>query len=65
MLVFQGLNDTRCPARQLRVYEGRMREAGKSIQVEWFDAGHGGITPDQAIAFHEQMLQFANDVLSD
>ena len=65
VLIFQGLNDTRCPARQLRVYEARMREAGKPIQVEWFDAGHGGLTPDQRIAFHEQALQFADDVLSD
>jgi hypothetical protein len=56
---------TRCPARQLRAYEARMREAGRSIHVEWFDAGHGGLTPDQRIAFHEQALQFAGDILSD
>ena len=42
-----------------------MREAGRSIHVEWFDAGHGGLTPDQRIAFHEQALQFAGEILSD
>ena len=36
LLVLQGENDTRCPARQMRV----LRDLGKSID-NWFDAGHG------------------------
>ena len=33
ILVLQGENDTRCPARQMRVYEQRLKELDKSIEV--------------------------------
>ena len=37
----QGRNDARCPARQAEVYISAAERAGKTIEVEWFDAGHG------------------------
>lgn len=40
LVVIQGLNDTRCPAHQMQVYEQAMRDAGKDITVHWVDAGH-------------------------
>lgn len=63
VLVIQGANDTRCPARQMRVYEATLREQGKDIQVEWFDAGHGSLSVDERIHHMETMLRFAYRVL--
>jgi dipeptidyl aminopeptidase/acylaminoacyl peptidase len=63
LLIIQGCNDTRCPARPVELYEARMRELGKPIEVEWFDAGHGSLETEQAIRHHERMLRFAYQVL--
>ena len=59
ILVLQGENDTRCPARQMRVYEQRLNELGKSIDIYWFDAGHGSLAIDEQIKHQELMLRFA------
>ena len=59
ILVLQGENDTRCPARQMRVYEERLKELGKSIEVHWFDAGHGSLDTEERIRQQEKMLDFA------
>jgi dipeptidyl aminopeptidase/acylaminoacyl peptidase len=61
--VIQGSNDTRCPSRQMRAYEEKMRELGKEIELIWFDAGHGSFAIEQNIEHTEQMLQFAYGVL--
>ena len=63
ILVLQGANDTRCPARQMKVYESKLKELGKSIEVHWFDAGHGSLKIEEQIAHQELMLRFANRVL--
>jgi dipeptidyl aminopeptidase/acylaminoacyl peptidase len=63
LLVIQGRNDTRCPARQMEEYEEKMRALGKPIEVVWFDAGHGSLDVEQAIAQQEQMLHFAERIL--
>lgn len=63
ILVLQGENDTRCPARQMRVYESKLKNLGKSIEVRWFDAGHGSLDIDEQIAHQEHMLRFAYQVL--
>ena len=63
ILVLQGENDTRCPARQMRVYEQRLKELGKSIEVHWFDAGHGSLDIEEQISQQEKMLDFAYRVL--
>ena len=63
ILVIQGANDTRCPARQMRAYEERLKEFGKEIQVHWFDAGHGSRAKDQQIQHMELMLNWAYRVL--
>ena len=64
LLVIQGANDTRCPARQMQVFEQKMKELGKSIDVQWFDAGHGSRAIEQSIEQQERMLRFAAKVLS-
>jgi dienelactone hydrolase len=58
ILVIQGLNDTRCPRRQMEVYEAHLKELGKDIEVLWFDAGHGVGNTEQAIGFMEHTLAF-------
>ena len=63
LLVLQGENDTRCPARQMRVYEQRLKELGKSIEVHWFDGGHGSLDTEEQIEHQELMLGFAYRVL--
>ncbi|MCY4018106.1 MAG: prolyl oligopeptidase family serine peptidase [Chloroflexi bacterium] len=64
LLVIQGANDTRCPARQMRVFESMLKDLGKSIDVRWFDAGHGSRAIEQSIEHQELMLRFAAKVLS-
>ncbi len=63
VLVIQGSNDSRCPPRPMCMYEARMKELGKQIEVHWFDAGHGLYVVDQAIQHQELMLEFAYRVL--
>lgn len=63
ILVLQGENDTRCPARQMQVYEKRLKELGKSIDIYWFDAGHGSLAVEEQIKHQELMLEFAYRVL--
>jgi dienelactone hydrolase len=63
ILVIQGENDTRTPARQLRVYEEKLKSLGKQIEVHWFNAGHGSRAQEQQIEHQELMLNFAYRVL--
>ena len=63
MLVIQGANDTRCPSRQMKVYEQKLKDAGKEIQIHWFDAGHGSRAMEQNIEHQELMLRWAYRVL--
>ncbi len=63
ILVLQGANDTRCPARQMRVYEQKLKELDKSIQVHWFDAGHGSLDIEETIQHQELVLRFAYRLL--
>ena len=63
LLVIQGRNDTRCPERQMEAYEARMRELGKPIEVQWFEAGHGSHDVKLQINEQEEMMKFAYRVL--
>ena len=64
IMVLQGSNDTRCPARQMKVYEEKLKSLGKQIDVHWFDAGHGSRAQEQNIEHLELKLRFAFDVLN-
>ena len=67
VLIIQGRNDARTPSRPIEVYEARLRELGKRIEVYWFETGHAGAFMDteQAIRHQERMLTFAQRVLPD
>jgi len=62
LLVIQGRHDTRCPPRQMEVYEAKMKRLGKDIEVVWFDAGHGTGAAEELIAWYDRMLGFARRV---
>ncbi len=63
VLVIQGSNDTRCPARQMRAYEARLKSLGKQIHVHWFEAGHGSRAQEQQVEHQEHKLRFAYRIL--
>ncbi len=63
VLIIQGRNDTRTPARPIAEYERRMRELNKRIDVDWFEAGHGSYVVEQQIEHQELMHQFVDKVL--
>jgi dipeptidyl aminopeptidase/acylaminoacyl peptidase len=63
VLIIQGRNDTRAPARPIEVFEQTLKALGKSIEVHWFDAGHLGVGIEQDIQDLEIMLGFAYRVL--
>ncbi len=63
LLIIQGRNDTRTPARPIEIYEQKLKELGKFIEVHWFDAGHLGAGVEQDIEDYEIMLRFAYKVL--
>ena len=63
LLVIQGRNDTRCPSRQMEAFEAKMRSLGKSIDVRWFDAGHGTSETERRMEHQAWMLDFAHRVI--
>lgn len=65
LLIIQGRNDTRTPARPMQAYEAKMKELGKDVTVHWFDAGHIGSFADMelSISHQEMMMSFARKVL--
>lgn len=64
VLIIQGRHDTRTPPRSVELYEAKMKALGKSIEVHWFEAGHGSLAVEQQIEHQEHMLRFAYRVLS-
>jgi dienelactone hydrolase len=63
IFIIQGRNDTRCPPRQVEVYEAKMKALGKDIEVHWFDAGHISMDTERQIKDQELFLRFAYRVL--
>jgi len=65
LLVIQGRNDMRCPARPMEAYAEKMRSLGKPFEIDWFDAGHGRVSTEMLIAFQERQLDFAYRIVSN
>ena len=63
VLIIQGRHDTRTPARPIELYEQRLKNLGKSVEVHWFDEGHLGAGVEQDIKHFELMLKFVYRVL--
>lgn len=45
--------------------DARMQALGKPFEIDWFDAGHGGLEVEQLIAFQERMLIFAHRIVRE
>jgi dienelactone hydrolase len=63
LLVIQGRNDARCPARQMEEYVAEARRLGKSLEIDWFDAGHGHGAIEMRIAWCRRSIEFVESVL--
>jgi dipeptidyl aminopeptidase/acylaminoacyl peptidase len=63
VLIIQGRNDTRTPARPAEMYVQKLQALGKLVEVHWFDAGHLGAGVELDIEHFEIMLRFAYRVL--
>ena len=59
VLIIQGRNDTRTPARPVERYVERLVARGHPVEIEWFDAGHLGGDDELSIAHQARMLEFA------
>lgn len=55
---------TESKSRSVQVYEEKMKQLGKPIEVFWFDAGHGSLDVEKQIDHQERMLRFAYQVLN-
>jgi len=64
VLIIQGRNDTRTPARPVERYVERLQARHHPVEIEWFDAGHiGGAADDELAVRHQRlMLEFAKRV---
>jgi len=63
VLIIQGRNDTRTPARPVEAFENRMKALGKEIVVHWYNEGHAGAGVSQEIEHQELMMHFAYQAL--
>ena len=63
LLVIQGKNDTRCPPRQMKAYEEKMKSLGKQIEVFWFDAGHGSRAREQRLENQQIRMRFVHNLM--
>ncbi|GGS85664.1 S9 family peptidase [Streptomyces chromofuscus] len=54
-----GVNDPRCPIRQIENYVGRLEERGAVHEVYRYDAGHGSLVVDERIKQVRLELDFA------
>lgn len=65
VLILQGKNDTRTPARPVAMYAEKLEALGKQIELHWFETGHAGSRADisKAIEHMELQLDFVDRVL--
>ncbi|AEW95300.1 MULTISPECIES: S9 family peptidase [Streptomycetaceae] len=49
VFISAGMNDPRCPIRQIDNYVGRLAELGKVHEVYRYDAGHGSLVVEERI----------------
>jgi dipeptidyl aminopeptidase/acylaminoacyl peptidase len=58
LLITAGVNDPRCPIRQIDNYLGRLRELGRPAEEYRYDAGHGSMVVDEAVREMAAELDF-------
>ncbi len=55
LLVMAGLNDPRCPIRQVENYLARLDELGTGYEIYRYEAGHGALVTEERI--HQMQLE--------
>ena len=58
VLVLAGVNDPRCPLRQIENWLSAAEEQGKDVEVYRFDAGHGSLVVEERIRQMRAELEF-------
>jgi dipeptidyl aminopeptidase/acylaminoacyl peptidase len=64
VLILQGRNDTRTPARPIERYVERLQARSHDVAIEWFEAGHLGGDDELSIRHQHLMVDFAKRVLA-
>ena len=60
VMILAGLNDPRCPIRQIENYIAKLEELGKPHEVYRYEAGHGSLVVDESIRQLEIQIAFAS-----
>jgi dipeptidyl aminopeptidase/acylaminoacyl peptidase len=63
LLIIQGRNDARCPARQMEDYVERAARLGKDVTIDWFEAGHGHGATETRIEWCHRAIEFVESKL--
>jgi dienelactone hydrolase len=63
LLIVQGRNDARCPARQMEDYVKRAASLGKDVTIDWFDAGHGHGAVQTQVDWCRRSIEFVEAAL--
>ena len=65
VLIIQGRNDTRTPARPIEEYVARLEARHHPVEIDWFDAGHtgSGASAELAITQTRRVIQFARSIV--
>lgn len=58
VLLMVGENDTRCPLQQVLNYAQALRDLGKPVDLDRFDAGHGALVTEERIRQMQVQLDF-------
>ena len=63
VLIIQGRNDTRTPARPVEVFVERLLTRGHPVEIDWYDAGHTGAGTDLDIEQTHRTIEFARSIV--
>lgn len=65
LLIIQGKNDRRTPARQMQEFAKKLSDLQKNFAIEWFDAGHGSLSVAESIAHEKLAIDFFDHVVGE
>lgn len=65
ILLLQGKEDSRCPARQMQCFVDKLKAFNKSVAIHWFNAGHGVYAKKLRIQHQDLMIKFACEIVKE
>jgi len=63
LLIIQGKNDRRTPARQIQEFAKKLSDLQKNFAIHWFDAGHGSLSVTESIGHEKLAIDFFDHVM--